>query len=432
MARRSVTGRGYSAPMPAIRPPPNQTQLFRANLANGQTGLSIAFDLPTQTGYDSDHVLARGEVGKVGVPIGHIGDMRALFADIPVARMNTSMTINATAPWLMALYIALADEQGAPRATLQGTTQNDIIKEYLSRGSYVFAPSPSLRLTTDMILFGARETPKWNPMNVCSYHLQEAGATPVQEMSYALATAIAVLDLVKTSGQVDGEAFDKVVGGMSFFVNAGMRFVTELCKMRAFCELWDEITRDRYGVRRREAPSFPLRRAGQFARPHRTAARKQRLSHSHRDARRRAVEECAGARRAAARVERGARPAAPLRSAMVAAHPADHGLRDRPARIWRPVRRQPRNRAQGRLVEGRGTGRTRHHRRARRHRAGGRKRLPQIEARRIQHRPDRDDRERRTPRRRRQRFRSAASAPNAAAIASCGRPTSTSSAAPRP
>ena len=223
-------------------------KLFRANLANGQTGLSIAFDLPTQTGYDSDHVLARGEVGKVGVPIGHIGDMRALFADIPVARMNTSMTINATAPWLMALYIALADEQGAPRATLQGTTQNDIIKEYLSRGSYVFAPSPSLRLTTDMILFGARETPKWNPMNVCSYHLQEAGATPVQEMSYALATAIAVLDLVKTSGQVDGEAFDKVVGGMSFFVNAGMRFVTELCKMRAFCELWDEITRDRYGV----------------------------------------------------------------------------------------------------------------------------------------------------------------------------------------
>jgi (2R)-ethylmalonyl-CoA mutase len=223
-------------------------RLYRANLAKGQTGLSIAFDLPTQTGYDSDHPLARGEVGKVGVAISHIGDMRALFDGIPLASMNTSMTINATAPWLMALYIAVADEQGAPRAQLQGTTQNDIIKEYLSRGSYVFAPGPSLRLTKDLILFCARETPKWNPMNVCSYHLQEAGATPVQELSYALATAIAVLDRVRESGEVDADGFAKVVGGISFFVNAGMRFVTELAKMRAFTELWDEITRERYGV----------------------------------------------------------------------------------------------------------------------------------------------------------------------------------------
>ena len=213
--------------------------LYRANLAKGQTGLSIAFDLPTQTGYDSDHVLARGEVGKVGVAISHIGDMRALFEGIPIASMNTSMTINATACWLMALYIAVADEQGAPRAGLQGTTQNDIVKEYLSRGSYVFAPGPSLRLTKDLILFCARETPKWNPINVCSYHLQEAGATPVQELSYALATAIAVLDRVRESGEVDDDRFADVVGQISFFVNAGMRFVTELAKMRAFAELWD-------------------------------------------------------------------------------------------------------------------------------------------------------------------------------------------------
>src|SRR5271165_1596642 len=224
-------------------------KLYRQNLAKGQTGLSIAFDLPTQTGYDSDHILARGEVGKVGVAISHIGDMRALFEEIPIASMNTSMTINATAPWLLALYIAVADEQGAPRAQLQGTTQNDIIKEYLARGSYVFPPDPSLRLTKDMILFCAREAPKWNPMNVCSYHLQEAGATPVQELSYALATAIAVLERVRQSGEVDEKGFANVVGSISFFVNAGMRFVTELAKMRAFVELWDEITRDRFGVK---------------------------------------------------------------------------------------------------------------------------------------------------------------------------------------
>jgi ethylmalonyl-CoA mutase len=222
--------------------------LYRKNLAKGQTGLSVAFDLPTQTGYDSDHQLAKGEVGKVGVPISHLGDMRALFDGIPLAGMNTSMTINATAAWLLALYIAVADEQGAQRPALQGTTQNDIIKEYLSRGTYVFPPGPSMRLTKDVILFTTKELPKWNPMNVCSYHLQEAGATPVQELAFALATATAVLDMVKASGEVPPQAFGEVVGRISFFVNAGLRFVTELCKMRAFAELWDEITAQRYGV----------------------------------------------------------------------------------------------------------------------------------------------------------------------------------------
>ena len=222
--------------------------LYRKNLAKGQTGLSVAFDLPTQTGYDSDHLLAKGEVGKVGVPISHLGDMRALFDGIPLAGMNTSMTINATAAWLLALYIAAADEQGAQRSALQGTTQNDIIKEYLSRGTYVFPPGPSMRLTKDVILFTTKELPKWNPINVCSYHLQEAGATPVQELAFALATATAVLDMVKASGEVPAQAFGDVVGRISFFVNAGLRFVTELCKMRAFAELWDEITAKRYGV----------------------------------------------------------------------------------------------------------------------------------------------------------------------------------------
>ena len=222
--------------------------LYRKNLAKGQTGLSVAFDLPTQTGYDSDHVLAKGEVGKVGVPICHLGDMRALFDSIPLASMNTSMTINATAAWLMALYISVADEQGAPRTSLQGTIQNDIIKEYLSRGTHVFPPAPSMRLIKDVILFTTKEIPKWNPINVCSYHLQEAGATPVQELAFALATAVAVLDTVKASGQVSEQDFAEAVGRISFFVNAGLRFVTELCKMRAFTELWDEITRDRYGI----------------------------------------------------------------------------------------------------------------------------------------------------------------------------------------
>ena len=223
-------------------------ELYRLNLAKGQTGLSVAFDLPTQTGYDSDHELARGEVGKVGVPISHIGDMRALFAGIPLGEMNTSMTINATAAWLLSLYIAVADEQGSPRTKLTGTIQNDIIKEYLSRGTYVYPPEPSMRLIKDTIVFSYQHVPKWNPTNVCSYHLQEAGATPVQELAFALASAIAVLDTVKASGEVAPADFGTVVGRVSFFVNAGLKFVTEICKMRAFNELWDEITRERYGV----------------------------------------------------------------------------------------------------------------------------------------------------------------------------------------
>ncbi|MHC2106230.1 MULTISPECIES: protein meaA [unclassified Methylobacterium] len=223
-------------------------KLYRGNLAKGQTGLSVAFDLPTQTGYDPDHELSRGEVGKVGVSIAHLGDMRALFQDIPLAQMNTSMTINATAPWLLALYLAVAEEQGAPLDALQGTTQNDIIKEYLSRGTYVFPPAPSLRLTKDVILFTTKNVPKWNPMNVCSYHLQEAGATPVQELSYALAIAIAVLDTVRDDPEFDEKSFSDVFGRISFFVNAGLRFVTEICKMRAFAELWDEIAQERYGI----------------------------------------------------------------------------------------------------------------------------------------------------------------------------------------
>jgi len=236
--------RTYSGHSSAVE----SNHLFRTNLARGQTGLSIAFDLPTQTGYDSDHPLARGEVGKVGVPVCHIGDMSSLFEGIPINQMNTSMTINAPAAWLLALYIAAAERQGASRKDLQGTTQNDIIKEYLSRGTHIFPPEPSLRLINDVIAFTYREVPKWNPMNVCSYHLQEAGATPEQELAYALATAIAVLDTVKASGQVPEADFPQVVGRISFFVNAGIKFITELCKMRAFTELWDEIARVRYGV----------------------------------------------------------------------------------------------------------------------------------------------------------------------------------------
>ena len=220
--------------------------LYRSNLAKGQTGLSVAFDLPTQTGYDSDHILARGEVGKVGVPVSHLGDMRTLFADIPLDQMNTSMTINATAPWLLALYIAVADEQGADISALQGTVQNDIIKEYLSRGTYICPPKPSLRMITDIAAYTRAHLPKWNPMNVCSYHLQEAGATPEQELAFALATAIAILDDLKD--KVPEEHFGQMVGRISFFVNAGIRFVTEMCKMRAFVDLWDEICRERYGV----------------------------------------------------------------------------------------------------------------------------------------------------------------------------------------
>ncbi|MEQ3708001.1 MAG: protein meaA [Tateyamaria sp.] len=220
--------------------------LYRSNLAKGQTGLSVAFDLPTQTGYDSDHVLARGEVGKVGVPVSHLGDMRTLFSDIPLEQMNTSMTINATAPWLLALYIAVAEEQGADVSALQGTVQNDLIKEYLSRGTYICPPAPSLKMIADVAEYCYTNVPKWNPMNVCSYHLQEAGATPEQELAFALATATAVLDALKP--RIAPEDFPAVVGRISFFVNAGIRFVTEMCKMRAFVDLWDEICETRYGV----------------------------------------------------------------------------------------------------------------------------------------------------------------------------------------
>ncbi|MBI1328927.1 MAG: protein meaA [Alphaproteobacteria bacterium] len=233
--------------------------LYRSNLAKGQTGLSVAFDLPTQTGYDSDHPLAKGEVGKVGVPIGHLGDMRTLFEGIPLERMNTSMTINAPAAWLLALYVAVADEQGAPRTSLTGTTQNDIIKEYLARGTYIFPPKPALRLTTDTIAFTTSELPKWNPINICSYHLQEAGADAVEEAAFALAAAIAVLDAAKERGAIPLEQFPQAVGRISFFVNSGVKFITEICKLRAMGQIWDSITRERYGV---EDPKLRLFRYG--------------------------------------------------------------------------------------------------------------------------------------------------------------------------
>jgi ethylmalonyl-CoA mutase len=223
-------------------------ELYRRNLDKGQTGLSVAFDLPTQTGYDADHELARGEVGKVGVPVSSIADMRALFDRIPLARMNTSMTINATAMWLLALYVAVADEQGAGRAELTGTTQNDILKEYLSRGTYIFPPEPSLRLTAEIVEHTVRDMPAWNPLNVCSYHLQEAGATPVQEVAFALANACAVLDTVRERGRVAEDDFPRVVGRISWFLNAGIRFVEEVAKTRAFAELWDRLARERYGA----------------------------------------------------------------------------------------------------------------------------------------------------------------------------------------
>ena len=231
-------------------------ELYRTNLSKGQTGLSVAFDLPTQTGYDPDHVLARGEVGKVGVPVAHLGHMRTLLEQIPPGQMNTSMTINATAPWLLALYVANAEEQDVASNALRGTTQNDIVKEYLSRGTYIFPPAPSKRLIVDMVAWCANNAPKWNPMNVCSYHLQEAGATPVQEIAYSLATAIDILDAVRASGQVEEQQFAQVFGSISFFVNAGIRFVDEMCKMRAFTELWDRIGLERYGVTDAKARRF--------------------------------------------------------------------------------------------------------------------------------------------------------------------------------
>ena len=232
---------------------------FRSNLEKGQTGLSVAFDLPTQTGYDSDHVMSRGEVGKVGVPISHLGDMKTVFDQIPVAEMNTSMTINATAVWLLALYVATADSQDAPRSSLAGTTQNDILKEYLSRGTHVFPPEASIKLTSDLITWTLHETPKWNPINVCSYHLQEAGADPVLEVSYALANAIAYLDAVKASGDVSDEDFPRLVGRISFFANAGIRYIEEMCKMRAFKDLWGRITLERYDV---QDPKYRRHRYG--------------------------------------------------------------------------------------------------------------------------------------------------------------------------
>ncbi|MDP4695714.1 MAG: methylmalonyl-CoA mutase family protein, partial [Ilumatobacteraceae bacterium] len=220
-------------------------ELYRTNLAQGQTGLSIAFDLPTQTGYDPDHILARGEVGKVGVPVVHLGDMKVLLDGIPPGEMNTSMTINATAAWLLALYVANANEQGAATTDLRGTTQNDILKEYLSRGTFIFPPQPSKRIIVDMIAWCAKNAPKWNPINICSYHLQEVGATPVQEISFALANAIDILDAVKSSGQISDQEFPQVFASFSFFVNAGIRFIEETCKMRAFVKLWDRIGRER-------------------------------------------------------------------------------------------------------------------------------------------------------------------------------------------
>lgn len=229
--------------------PEASNALYRTNLEKGQTGLSVAFDLPTQTGYDPDSPMARGEVGKVGVPVAHVGDVRTLFREIPLDQMNTSMTINAPAMWLLALYIAVAEEDGISPADLQGTTQNDIIKEYLSRGTYIFPPDASLRLTTDLVSYTVLHVPQWNPINICSYHLQEAGATPVQEIAFALATAIAVLDSVRESGQIPEDRFGEVVSRMSFFVSAGVRFIEEMCKMRAFVQLWDEITLERYGIK---------------------------------------------------------------------------------------------------------------------------------------------------------------------------------------
>ena len=231
-------------------------ELYRTNLAKGQTGLSIAFDLPTQTGYDADDIMSRGEVGKVGVPVAHIGHMRTLLDQIPPGQMNTSMTINATAAWLLALYVANAEEQGTPSTELRGTTQNDIVKEYLSRGTYIFPPVESRRLIVDMVAWCAEHAPKWNPMNVCSYHLQEVGATPVQEIAYSFSTAIGVLDAVRDSGQVSDEKFSQVFGSISFFVNAGIRFVEEICKLRAMTEMWADIGRERYGVTDEKALRF--------------------------------------------------------------------------------------------------------------------------------------------------------------------------------
>ena len=308
-------------------------ELYRRNLAKGQTGLSVAFDLPTQTGYDPDHPLARGEVGKVGVSIAHKGDMHTLFDGIPLDEMNTSMTINATAAWLLALYVTVAEENGIERAELTGTTQNDIIKEYLSRGTYAFPPEPSMRLIADTVAFTVNEVPSWNPINVCSYHLQEAGATPVQEIAYALSTAIAVLDETKRRGQVADGDFPRVFGRISFFVNAGVRFdrgAREAARDGA------PVGGDRPPALRRhraEVPADALRRAGQLARPHRVAAREQRAADRARGARGDPGPRRPGPRDPAPGLERGARPAAAVGPAVEPADPADPRQRDRPARL---------------------------------------------------------------------------------------------------
>jgi (2R)-ethylmalonyl-CoA mutase len=313
-------------------------ELYRRNLAKGQTGLSVAFDLPTQTGYDPGADLARGEVGKVGVSIANKGDMHALFDGIPLDEMNTSMTINATAAWLLGLYVTVAEETGVERAALKGTTQNDIIKEYLSRGTYAFPPGPSLRLIADTVAFAVNEIPSWNPTNVCSYHLQEAGATPVQEIAYALSTAIAVLDEVKARGQVADEDFPKVFGRISFFVNAGVRFVEEHAKLRAMSRIWEELGRERYGV---TEPKFLRMRYG-------VQVNSLGLTESQpeNNVQRIVLEALAvtmGPRRPrprdpASRLERGARPAAAVGPAVEPANPADPRLRDGSARVPRPVR----------------------------------------------------------------------------------------------
>ena len=310
--------------------------LYRSNLEKGQTGLSIAFDLPTQTGYDADDELARGEVGKVGVPVGHKGDMHALLDGIPLDRMNTSMTINATAAWLLALYITVAEENGIDPAVLQGTTQNDIIKEYLSRGTYAFPPAPSLRLIADTVAYTVEHVPRWNPVNVCSYHLQEAGATPVQEIAYAMATAIAVLDEVRP--RVREDQMGAVFARISFFVNAGVRFVEEHAKLRAMAVAVGGARARALRRHRSEAAAVPLRRPGQLARADRVPAGEQRPADRARGARGHARAGRAGAGDPAAGLERGARPAAPVGPAVVAADPAGARLRDRPARVPRPVR----------------------------------------------------------------------------------------------
>ena len=302
-------------------------ELYRKNLAKGQTGLSVAFDLPTQTGYDPDHELSRGEVGKVGVSIAHKGDMHTLLDGIPLDEMNTSMTINATAAWLLALYMTVAEENGVDRHALQGTTQNDIIKEFLSRGTYAFPPEPSMRLIADTIAFTVDEVPRWNPINICSYHLQEAGATPVQEIAYSLSTAQAVLDRVRA--RVPDETFPRVFGRISFFVNAGIRFVEEHAKLRAMGQLWEELGRERYGVDDERLLRFRYGVQVQLARADRVAAREQ-----HHPDRAGGAGGDDGPRRPrprapAAGLERGARAAAAVGPAVVAADPADPGLRDR-------------------------------------------------------------------------------------------------------